>query len=457
MKEHTVLLVLLDGLGDLPCPELAGRTPLEAANTPNLDRMAAEGASGVIYPLGPGMAPSSELAHFAYFGYSRYPFPGRAVLEGLGRGLTLPPNAVVTFAGLVSTVERHGCLYLQGPYRSAEDEEARRLLASVREYRAAGLALRLQILDGGDALLGIDGPASEEITDTDPFSTDHPVLQAQPYGRATDPEAAAITARVLNAYLGWVHQRLKQHPVNQERQARGLLPLDMLVTRWTGRTRPLPSFRQYTGMRGAIVASSRLYRGFAVLLGLEFRHVPPSSDPAAEMRQKLAQALTLVRQGFQFVHLHTKAADEAGHSHRPDYKKEVIERLDQGLTGLWQDPSLLERMVVAVTSDHCTPSWGPLLHSGDAVPLAVRGTTVRVDHLSRFGERAAVAGALGQLRGEDLMPLLLNLAGRAAFQGARHTPYPPLGRVSDVRALRVGSAELSETHAGNDCRTTRPG
>jgi 2,3-bisphosphoglycerate-independent phosphoglycerate mutase len=298
MQEPSVLLVLLDGLGDLPCPELVRLTPLEAAHTPNLDRIAVEGASGTIYPLGPGVAPSSELAHFAYFGYSRYPFPGRAVLEGLGRSLALPLNAVVAFGGLVSTVEQDGCFYLQGQYRSAEDEEAQSLLASVREYRAEELTLRLQILERGDALMFIDGPASEEITDTDPFSTDHPVLEAQSYQSATDPESAAATSRALNAYLGWAHQCLKQHPVNLERQARGLVPLDMLVTKWIGRFRPIPSFKEYTGMRGAIVASSRLYQGFAALLGMTFRYVPPDPDPAKEMRQKLAQALALLRQGL---------------------------------------------------------------------------------------------------------------------------------------------------------------
>ena len=94
------VLVILDGLGDRPVPELGGRTPAEAARTPVLDELARRGASGWHVPLGPGRAPSSELAHWALLGYEDRPFPGRAVLEGLGAGLEVPEGIAVVHAAL---------------------------------------------------------------------------------------------------------------------------------------------------------------------------------------------------------------------------------------------------------------------------------------------------------------------------------------------------------------------
>lgn len=444
-----ILVVLLDGLGDFPCPELEGRTPLEAADTPNLDRLAQEGASGTIYPLGVGRVPSSERAHFAYLGYSGYPFPGRSVLEALGRGLSVPRDAVVSFASLIVSAERNGCLYLQGRDGEAPEaqDDANTLLRAIKKYEAEGLSFSLLPQERGDAILLAQGVGSDAVTDSDPFSTalDHTdpfsaermVMEVQPLEDAGDFEAAAATARSFDAYLRWAYRTLKDHPVNQQRKARGVRPLDCLVTKWTGRWKELPSFRQRTGMSGAIIASSRLYRGLAALLGIEFVHVPSNTDPAQEMRAKLAQAAELLRQGFDFVHLHTKAADEAGHMRDPRHKKEVIEGLDRGLAVLWHDQVMLERTIVAVTSDHCTPSWGPLLHAGDSVPLVIRGRSVRIDSVTKFGERAAVAGALGQFQGSDLMPLLLNLAGRAAFLGARASPQDALGRPTGGKPFRT--------------------
>jgi len=127
----------------------------------------------------------------------------------------------------------------------------------------------------------------------------------------------------------------------------------------------------------------------------------------------------------EFVHVHTKVADEAAHSGDPALKVEVIEGLDRGMTALLELSP--DRLVLGVTSDHCTPVGGRTVHWGDSVPLLVRGPYVRVDGVDRYDERSAARGSLGPIGADDVLPYLLCQADRAHFRGARPTPDEVLG------------------------------
>ena len=186
-----------------------------------------------------------------------------------------------------------------------------------------------------------------------------------------------------------------------------------------------------------MIASTRMYAGLAAALGMRYLHVDECmDDPAREVAQKLEAAFDAFARGAEFVHLHTKTADEAAHRHAPRLKRDVIGAIDRGLSTLWQKPRLLEDFVLAVTADHATPSRGPMLHSGDSVPFALAAATVRPDRVSVFGERDAVGGGLGQLRARDALPVLLNAANRARFLGGRTTPERGFGmaRITPLRA-----------------------
>ena len=175
-------------------------------------------------------------------------------------------------------------------------------------------------------------------------------------------------------------------------------------------------------------------RGLARALGMRF--VPAGApggstrallgDPAGDLRGKLEEALGLLSSGDAgFAHVHSKAADEAAHAGEVRRKVGVIEELDRALLPLAEAPP--ESLVLCVTSDHCTPVGGRTVHWGDSVPVLARGPWVRVDSVGRFGERAAVRGALGQIGSGDLLPYLLCQAEAAHFLGARPKPSPPLG------------------------------
>jgi 2,3-bisphosphoglycerate-independent phosphoglycerate mutase len=414
---YPIVVVLLDGLGDRAHESLGGRTANEAARTPNLDALAARGSSGVLFAVGPGRAPSSEVAHWSMLGYREDEFPGRAVLEALGAGQEVDPADVVAFAALGPTAERDGALWLTGRPRRGEDEdETRALLERCDGIEVDGLRFRLEDLGRGEAILRVSGGADDRVTDSDAFFRDrHPVLRPQPL-----VVGAERTARAAEEWTHIVLERLRGERLN------------VITLKWWGRLRPVPSFPERHGLAGSFVAASRFMHGLAATVGLESLESEETDDPTADLRRRLELLGERLEAGDTFVFSHLKATDEAGHSKDPAIKQRTIEALDAALGDLPTD-----RAIVCVTGDHATPAYPDVIHSGDPVPLLVAGPGVRADSVTSFGELDCAAGILGQLRGPDLMPLLLNAADRPLFLGSRPTPFPGAdGYPSILKPLR---------------------
>jgi 2,3-bisphosphoglycerate-independent phosphoglycerate mutase len=412
---YPILVVLLDGLADRAHDSLGGRTANEAAETPNLDRLAAGGSCGLLYGIGPGRAPSSELAHWAMLGYSPEEFPGRAVFEALGDGQELDPDDVFSFAALRPVERREDGLWLTGRPRYGEDEDdAAELVAACDGLVVDGLEFSLSHLRRGEAVLRVSGGADDRVTDTDAFFRDrHPVLRPQPLV----PEAEA-TARAAETWTRRTLEILETHSVNKGRASEGLPTFDVITLKWWGRPRPAPSFPERHGLHGTFLADSRFMHGLAWAIGLEPRDVPETDDPAADLRTRLALAEERLADGDTFVFSHLKATDMAGHTKDPEVKKQTIEALDAELRSLPTD-----RAVVCITGDHATPTYPDVIHSGDPVPFLLAGPGIRADGVERFGELDCAAGILGHLRGPDMMPVLLNAADRPLFLGSRPTPF----------------------------------
>jgi 2,3-bisphosphoglycerate-independent phosphoglycerate mutase len=423
-----VLLVVLDGLGDRPSSELDMRTPAEAAATPVLDDLAARGASGWHLPFGWGRAPASELAHWAMFGFADVPFPGRAVLEAIGAGVDVEYDHAVTHAALRTSRVDGDQVWITGRVAPGDEPDAAALLAELDPLLAEHDAAMTPIGGRGEMLLALPG-TSGDITDSDPFFEDfHPWLRPRACTAAGEPAAAALTALLLD-----VRAALRQSPVNRARAERDLPALDVLTTKWSGTRTEIPDFVEQTGVAGAAVTSTRLYRGLAGVLGMTQRHLDPLPDPAQDLRARLRTAEALIDDGARFVHVHTKATDEAGHTKQPRTKQAVIEAADVGLAGL---AALAQRAIVAVTGDHATPSTDGVLHTGDPTPLLVAGPTVRPDQVREFGESAASIGWYGVVRAAELLPLLFGHANRPVFLGHRATPRMSLALPDSPEPMR---------------------
>jgi 2,3-bisphosphoglycerate-independent phosphoglycerate mutase len=412
---YPIVVILLDGLGDRAQPVLGGRTGNEAATTPNLDRLAHDGSCGVLFAVGPGRAPSSEVAHWSMLGYAPEEFPGRAVFEAVGHGQAVDEDDVVAFAALRPAEQRDGAWWLAGrPRYGADEEDAAALVQSCDRLSFDGLAFGLQHIRRGEAVLRVSGGADDRVSDSDAFFRDrYPVLRPQPLVGEAQATAAAAEA--------WTRETMRilaEHSVNASRLERGLPALNAITLKWWGRPRRVPTFAERHGLSGTFVAESAFLRGLARTIGLDALEAPETGDAASDLRTRLVLVAERLAAGDTFVFVHLKATDEAGHTKDPRVKQERIEELDAELGRLPVDSA-----IVCVTGDHATPASPEVIHSGDPVPFVLAGPGVRADGVREFGELTCAAGILGHLRGPDMMPVLLNAADRPLFLGSRPTPF----------------------------------
>jgi 2,3-bisphosphoglycerate-independent phosphoglycerate mutase len=391
---HPIVVVLLDGLADRAHESLGGRSALETARTPNLDRLCASGSNGVLYAIGPGRAPSSEVAHWSMLGYRAHEFPGRAVFEAIGRGQDVSADDVFAYAALRPAERRDDGWWLTGrPDPDRDAAEAERLVASCDGITADGLTFSLAHVWRGEAVLRVSGGADERVTDSDAFFRDrHPVLRPQP----VVPEAER-TAQAAEEWSREVIRRLEGERFN------------VITLKWWGRPHEVPTFEQRHGLRGTFAAESAFLRGLGKHVGLNAVENPYVNIDLVNER---------LDAGDTFVYVHDKRVDQAGHTKDPNVKRETVESIDEALDGL---PT--ERAIVCVTGDHATPAYPDVIHSGDPVPFVVAGPGVRADGVTEFGESTCAEGILGHLRGPDMMPVLLNAADRPLFLGSRPTPF----------------------------------
>jgi 2,3-bisphosphoglycerate-independent phosphoglycerate mutase len=398
-----IAVLLLDGLADRAHALLGGRTGNEAAHTPNLDRFAASGSCGVIYGVGPGGAPSSEVAHWSMLGYRPDEFPGRAVFEALGRGLELDDEAVYAYAALRPAEQRADGWWLTGrPDPERDADEAARLVARCDGIEVDGLRFSLAHVWRGEAVLTVTGGADDRVTDSDAFFRAwHPMLRPLPLV----PDAER-TARAAETWTREVLRRLEGERFN------------VITLKWWGRPRRVPSFPERHGLQGVFIAGSPFLRGLGRVVGLEPIEAVETHDPPGDLRERVALVRKRLDAGDTFVFCHQKTTDAAGHTKDPRIKQRTIEDLDAALDGLPTD-----RAVVCVTGDHATPASPDVIHSGDPVPFLLAGPGVRADRVERFGELDCAEGILGHLRGPDMMPVLLNAADRPLFLGSRPTPF----------------------------------
>ena len=411
-----IVVVLFDGLGDRAHAVFKGRTANEVARTPNLDRLVATGSCGVLYAVGPGRAPSSEVAHWSMLGYRPDEFPGRAVFEALGRGQEVSDEHVFAYAALRPAERREDGWWLTGrpdPQRDAEDAEA--LVQACDDLEVDKLVFSLTHVWRGEAVLRIGGGADERVSDSDAFYRDrHPVLRPLPLV----PEAER-TARAAEEWMRWTMEILAEHEINQRRAEAGLPVFNVITLKWWGRPKQVPTFLERHGLQGTFIGDSAFLQGLARAIGLETHSAPESASPEADLVRRLDLIDERLAEGDTLVFAHQKATDAAGHTKDPLVKRAVIEALDVPLRARLP----VDRAIVCITGDHATPASPDVIHSGDPVPFVVAGPGVRADNVRRFGELDCAGGILGQLRGPDMMPVLLNAADRPLFLGSRPTPF----------------------------------
>ncbi len=417
-------LIVLDGLGDRPHPDTGGRSPVEAAATPNLDRLARLGQLGQVVVVGPGVAPESDAGVFALLGYDPVrDSPGRGVLEALGVDVPLAPGDVALRLNF-ATSDGDGAVVDSRVGRSLSTHEAQELALGLTQndlLAPDGIRAEVRATVGHRGVLWLHpttgGRLSANVSNADPFYE-----KVGGMGQARRPESprilpvhpldatpeAARTASAIDLFLERAGPLLAGHRVNARRALSGKKIANALLVRNAGSlpATPLPSFEERTGRKGASLTEMPVERGIARVLGLEDRFVGPMGpDREAGYRERARIARELLER-FPFVYVHLKGPDEPGHDGNARLKQQIVEEIDRFFFGPFVAGLDLGRVRVGVTADHATPAIQKG-HTDDPVPFLLVGAGVPGGTSEvTFGEPAASTGALGTLRGSDVLPRL---------------------------------------------------
>jgi 2,3-bisphosphoglycerate-independent phosphoglycerate mutase len=390
-KGGKIVFLVLDGLGGLP-HEDTGLTELEAAVTPNLDRLARRSALGLTTPVSPGISPGSGPGHLALFGYDpvRHNI-GRGVLSALGVDFHLEHGDLAARLNL-ATLDGDGNVVDRRAGRPS-DEENRRLVERLRSEvgQVGGVDVFWESEKEHRVVLIMRGAGlSAELSDTDPQRTGVPALPL----RATSP-AGERTVRVVEMALERAHQALAGEPVANGILARGFATFERY-----------PSLKERFGLRSVCIARYPMYRGVSRLLGMDVAQ--PAATDAGSIDVLRAQL-----QDHDFAFVHFKYIDSRGEDGDFDGKVAAIEAVDALIPGV----EALHPAVVVVTGDHSTPSR-LRAHSWHPVPVLLASPWCRPVEVDGFGERACLRGELGTFEARHLMTLALAHAGRLGKFGA---------------------------------------
>ena len=428
-----ILYVILDGLGDDPLPALGGRTPLEVAQTPHLDSLAARGRNGYVTTVGEGIAPESDIAVFSILGYDPHEHhTGRGPLEAIGAGLDVKQGDLayrVNFATVEKDASTSGkaswAILDRRVGRDLSSEEAHALAAEVQEkvsIPGATFEFRATIGHRGVLVLRSDeGPLSAEVENSDPAygragalgvaleTFDNHVVHVAPVaGHETDP-AARRAAHLTNAWLGAAFEILEASDVNGERRAAGKLPGNFVLTRDGGDHLPdLVPFKEKFGPQMGCFVEMPVELGIARLTGMGIVEAP-TGIPAAQQYQEWATLALEALDGYDGLYIHIKGPDVPAHDGDHDAKIASIEEIDALFFAPVLDRLDLKKTIVAVTADHST-SCARKAHTDGPVPLLVAGGSVMPDGVQTYGETASRDGSLGHLKGPEIMPNLVELA-----------------------------------------------
>ncbi len=404
LRALKALVVVCDGLADRPLKEW-GLTPLEKAETPNMDELAAEGICGMMDPIAPGIAPGSDTAHLSLLGYDPFEvYSGRGPFEAAGAGLPLRKGDVA-FRVNFATVDENLFLRDRRAGRLRDGGELEKLL---RGIKVKGAEILFRSTSSHRAVLVLRGEGlSYEVSSNDPHRTGVKVEGIRPLGAG-----GGKTARVLNEFIERAHEVLERAPFNLRRKRQGLPPANYLLVRGGGTVPSLEPLEKKFSLRGACVAAAALVRGVCRLAGMRVGEVPTSTTGVDTDLRAEGEEVRKMLEESDLVLYSLKGFDEVSHDGQAARKVEFIERFDEHLPLL---RGLADFLVL--TADHTTPVE-VREHTADPVPVVVVGPGVRRDEVKSFGERSCAKGGLGRIRGRELLPILADLMGKSRKFGA---------------------------------------
>lgn len=397
------IIILGDGMADEPIEALGGKTPLQYAHTPYMDKLATLGVTGRLKTVADGFHPGSEVANMAILGYDLPTvYEGRGVLEAASIGYNLQPGEMAMRCNLICVegdiLKNHSA----GHITTEEADELIRFLneklGSERIHFYTGVSYRhLLVIKGADKRLDCTPPHDVPLQ---PF---HPLL--------IKPEVAEAqeTADLLNELILKSQEILESHPINQKRITAGKDPANSIWP-WSPGYRPaMHTLQEMYGIKqGAVISAVDLIRGIGVYAGLKVIDVKGATGLYDTNYEGKAQAALEALKTNDFVYLHVEASDEAGHEGDVDLKIQTIENLDKRAIGIlfeelqkWEEP-----VTIAVLPDHPTPC-AVRTHTNTPIPFVIYKPGQQPDPVTRFDEYAVQEGKYRILEKDEFIKELL--------------------------------------------------
>ncbi len=420
-----LIFVAIDGMGDLPIKSLGNKTPLEVAETPNLDALAKTGKIGLMYSVKKGVAPESDVAVISLLGYDPFKYStGRGVIEAAGAGLKMKDGDLALRCNFATLGEGKNILDRRVA-RSLTTEEATELSKAVNKgIKLASYPATFEFRNtlGHRAVLLIKSkgkPLSSDITNSDPAYTIvngigvakaevEMVLQTcEPTNKT---EAAKVSADLVNEFITKSHDLCENHPINVKRAAEGKLKANVVLTRDAGHL--LPKFfniNEHYHVNFACLADMHAERGIAQLAGMDSSLLPPPSGNLQKDCEFRVKALLDALPKHDCFYIHLKGPDEPGHDGNCTLKTQIISAIDKYFFGPLLKQISLKDNLICVTTDHATPC-ALKVHSDTPVPVLISGDHMGDGKAVKFCEKECAKGSLGTIeRGCELMPKLMKL------------------------------------------------
>lgn len=424
IKENSdvhLVYVLLDGVGDLPHPDLKGKTPLESAVTPNLDKLAKNGAIGEVISVGKGIAPESDIAVFNMLGYKflHDDYVGRGVIEAIGVGTDFK-DGDLALRGNFATLNDEGVIIDRRAGRRIERDDALEIAREIEQYTKfsvpnTSVVVAPTIGHRVTVRIRCDGkPLSSDITNTDPaYSrvagmgiakavTDF--MKIEKCLPLNESPSAILTAKLVNEFTEQSLSIMKRSDVNQRRNRDRKKILSSILLRDAGNRYPVVKpINDLYSMNFSCIVDMPVELGISEVLKMKAFKAGGLSDYEEKAR---VAAKAMETQNAIYVHL--KGPDEFGHDGDAIGKMKNIEEIDRRFFGTLLDNIDTRNVAVVISADHSTPCINKG-HSDDPVPLLVSGDSIKKDGTVRVTENEAKKGSIGLIEGVQVVKTALDL------------------------------------------------
>lgn len=418
-----LIYIIIDGMGDRPIEELGGKTPLEAAYTPHMDLLAKKGKTGLMYTVGKGIAPESDVAVVSILGYDPFAHHvSRGALESVGAGLKMESGDLALRCNFATLAPDNSILDRRAG-RNLTQQEADELAGALNEqiqlesysasfqikstaaYRAALVIRSKETRLSGN--IGNTDPAYKRIN-----SVGVADLEAEMVVKTCVPldetEEAKISAELVNEFTRKATPILDAHEVNRKRVDAGKMKANLVLSRDAGSMVPKFKFlSELYDLSFVCLADMNVERGISGLAGMSLVDLPLPSKSLKKDCELRVTKLFKALPHYDCFYIHIKGPDEPGHDGDFNLKSQLIATVDKYFVGPMLQQVNLDDCIVCITADHSTPCKLKA-HSDDPVPLLIAGNKLQSDRVQRFSEKDCKLGELGILsKGTELMPLLV--------------------------------------------------